>query len=113
MTSNGGRNRILDTQCLIMSDNDERSMDGVMWSITTIGGGTSIRMTILFKERTFQITTTGAGEHGEMSIGGGTEKLESSMIRSTSLQRGTLDGGTDCLTTKTYPLTIWTCPHLG
>lgn len=74
--------------------------------IMTTGGGKYTLTTTTSKEKTFQITNIGAEEAGEMSTGGGIERLGNCMIRNTSHQRETLDGGMEYLTTETYLLII-------
>lgn len=79
----------------------------------TIGGDTSIPMITSLEGKTSLIITTGAEALGEMSTGGGTEKLENSMTKNTSLRRVTLDGGMVFLTIKICLPTTWICLPLG
>ena len=79
----------------------------------TIGGDTYTLMITSFEGRTSLIIITGAEALGETSTGGGTEKLESSMIKSTNLRRVTLDGGMVSRIIKISLLTTWICLPLG
>lgn len=111
--SNGGLETIPDFPCLIMKLGEQRDMDGAMWSIMIIGGDIFILMTTFSEERISQITHIGAEELGETSIGGGIEKHENCMIKSTNHQKVTLDGGMVYQTIRIYLLIIWTFLHHG
>ena len=78
-----------------------------------IGGDRYTHTITSFKERTFQITIIGVEGLGEMSIGGGIERLESYMIQNISLRRVTLVGGMGFQIIRTYLLIIWTFRLLG
>lgn len=88
-------------------------MVGETWSTMTTGGDTYTPMTTNSRGRTSPTTRTGAEAPGETSTGGGIERLENSMTRSTLPQKVTSAGGMGCLTTRTCLPTTWTCPHPG
>lgn len=106
-----GLDLILLTLFLTMIGWDGKNMAGVLQArimlIMTIGGVKYTLTITTSKEKTFQITNIGAEEAGEMSTGGGIERLGNYMIRNTSPQRETLDGGMEYQTTETYLLIIW------
>jgi hypothetical protein len=113
MISNGGLDLTLNILLVIMKHLEDNDMGGEILLITIIGGDRYTHTITSFKERTFQITIIGVEGLGEMSIGGGIERLESFMIQNISLQRVTLVGGMGFQTIRTYLPIIWTFRLLG